>query len=274
MKADVPPAKRTKKKPRKSPAFQFYPSNFLGSPKVRAMNAAQVGVYWLLCCIEWEHDGFTIEDAQECAESVAVTAKAFDAMWAKLSRCFVERNGRFFSPRLDQEREKQASWRRKSSKGGKLGMKKRWGNSDKGGNEMVIPPDNTPSLSPSLPPVTKKTTAPGAPRAGWLDPVAAVYEAAKGSGSFPWAKAGKLLKPLHDAGHSGETIAERLSRYVAWLDDQKYFSLSKFRETFGDYAEKEPAAIRALKGYPKIVDEFGQFTEYGERVTRPNLKLA
>lgn len=80
---------------------------------------------------------------------------------------------------------------------------------------------------------------------------------------------------MREAGHSGDEIAVRLGRYIDWLDDPKYLSLQKFRETFGDYAEEEPAAIRALKGYPNVVDETGVFTEYGERVTRPrHLKIA
>lgn len=139
----------TRAKPTKSPAFQFYPSNFLGSPKVRAMNAAQVGVYWLLCCIEWEHGGFTIDDARECAESVQVGAAEFDVMWVKLSRCFVERENRFFSPRLDKERGKQRAWRRKSSRGGKIGMAKRWGEKDNHPITTLTPPDNTPFPSPT-----------------------------------------------------------------------------------------------------------------------------
>lgn len=151
-------APRRKRAPSKSPAFQFYPSNFLGSPKVRAMDAAQIGVYWLLCCIEWEESGFTYQEAEDIAASARIDGSQFAAMWPKLSRCFVDRDGRFYSPRLDSERDKQREWRRKSSKGGKLSAEKR----RKGGSTTVEPTPqptvNTPSLSPS--PTPKPTTPP------------------------------------------------------------------------------------------------------------------
>src|SRR3990167_2140117 len=149
------PPMATKKK---SPAFQFYPSNFLGSPKVRAMNATEIGVYWLLCCIEWEESGFTYQEAEDIAASARVSSAQFGEMWTKLSRCFTKRGERFFSPRLNKERTKQREWRRKSSKGGKISAQRRL----KGGSRVVEPTPqprgNTPFLSPTPTPVTTTTT--------------------------------------------------------------------------------------------------------------------
>ena len=69
----------------------------------------------------------------------------------------------------------------------------------------------------------------------WLTPICDVYERHYGAGSFPHGLAGKTLKPLHVAGHSCEEIAERLNRYIERLDDVRYFSLPKFRQTFDAY---------------------------------------
>lgn len=128
-------------------------------------------------------------------------------------------------------------------------------------------------LSRSTPRATPRAPTPPPPPS-WISVVAGSYERTKGVGSFPHGKAGKILKPLHEAGHTGEEIALRLTRYMAWLDDAKFFSFQRFRETFGDYECDEPAHLRALAGYPNVVDEYGCWTEYGERVTSPDRKRA
>jgi hypothetical protein len=79
------------------------------------------------------------------------------------------------------------------------------------------------------------TTALRAP--SWLSHVCDVYERHYGAASFPYGKAGKILKPLHEAGFSGEEIASRFDRYANALDDIKYLSLAKFRESFAGFAE-------------------------------------
>lgn len=158
----APPAPRRKRAQTKSPAFQFYPSDFLGSTKVRAMNAEQIGVYTLLLCLDWQESGFTLEEAEEHVAFHGQTAAKFRANWTKVSRCFAEREGRYFNSRLDEERAKQKEWRRKSSKGGKIAADRK----RNGGSTTLAPPlDNgssgrqyTPSLSPS--PTPKTTTPP------------------------------------------------------------------------------------------------------------------
>lgn len=268
-----------------SPAFQFYPDDFLGSGKVGVMTLREIGAYTMLLCLDWNEVGF-LYDEEELARWCRCTRKEFRTMWPRLSRCFVERDGRLYNPRLEVEREKQREWREKSVKGGKAGAKKRWG--DKGAvttpittpitNGMTTgqPNDDTPVSSLQSPVTTTATTcvadaprlrrprrkepSPDRPssRPSWLTPVAAAWEEAKGAGSFPWPKAGALLKPLHEAGHTGEVIADYLRRYVAAAGE--YVSLARFRETFGDYA---PTPVVPL------VDEFGCLTEAGERATRP-----
>lgn len=88
-----------------------------------------------------------------------------------------------------------------------------------------------------------------APRATWLTAISEVYEQRKGPGTFPFEKAAKLLKPLKDAGHTSDEIALRLGRYLDQLDDQRFLSLARFRESFGDYADGTSTSI-ARNGRP------------------------
>jgi uncharacterized protein YdaU (DUF1376 family) len=145
-----------------SPAFQFYPSDFLGSPRVRVMSVEEIGAYTLLLCLDWELGGFTLDEAREFLTTHKMTAEMFDVAWVKLAKCFDEKEGRYSNPRLARERKKQREWRRKSSKGGKLGAAKRWGKKDKGGHEVVIttasPNDGSPSPTPTPSPVTTTPT--------------------------------------------------------------------------------------------------------------------
>lgn len=73
----------------------------------------------------------------------------------------------------------------------------------------------------------------GRARPSWLVPSSVVWEKHKGAGTFPWGKAGKQLKPLNDAGHSGERIASNLDRYIPKAG--KFVSLARFAETFSDH---------------------------------------
>lgn len=70
-------------------------------------------------------------------------------------------------------------------------------------------------------------------RESWLLPIGAVWERHKGAGTFPWGKAGRLLKPLHEAGKTGDEIAANLDRYIPVAG--KYVNFARFAETFGDY---------------------------------------
>lgn len=96
---------------------------------------------------------------------------------------------------------------------------------------------------------TKKTTTARTAPPSWLGQVCDVYERHYGAGSFNYGKAGKILKPLHEAGFSGEEIASRFDRYANRLDDIRYLSLAKFRESFSAFAENAPnGALQKPKG--------------------------
>lgn len=111
------PAKRTT-----APAFQFYPSDFLNSPKVRRMSKTERGVYITLLCLDWMDDGLPT-DLDQMAADIHMPVKQLRAMWENsyLGQCFIERDGRYYNERLERERDKQSEFRRRASDHGKKG---------------------------------------------------------------------------------------------------------------------------------------------------------
>lgn len=135
----------------KSPAFQFYPDDFVGG-KVGMMTPEEVGVYVLLLCLDWNQGGF-VEDHERLARWCRTTPKRFAAVWPVLRENFMDCGGRFYNPRLEQERQKQEQWRQKSSEGGKKGADKRWhpddngnGGGHKGGHPAPVAVDTPPPI--------------------------------------------------------------------------------------------------------------------------------
>jgi uncharacterized protein YdaU (DUF1376 family) len=132
------------------------------------MEPDQTHVYVWLLCLDWERIGF-VYDRKDLARWCRLTPRRFDKAWAVVQRCFTEREGRLFNPRLDKEREKQAEWRRKSAEGGRHGAATRWGDKggDKGGQRVVKPPrspnddSSVFSLQSPSPELTTTTAASG-----------------------------------------------------------------------------------------------------------------
>jgi uncharacterized protein YdaU (DUF1376 family) len=91
----------------KAPAFQFYPGDFI-SGAVGMMTPEEVGVYVLLLCLDWNQTGFVYEPTK-LARWCRVTPKRFLALWENVGPNFTEEGGRFFNPRLQEERVKQAT---------------------------------------------------------------------------------------------------------------------------------------------------------------------
>ena len=116
----TPTSKRTT-----SPAFQFYPSDFLGSTKVQLMSAAEVGAYVLLLCACWQ-DGGIPRDSRRLAVLARMKPKQFDRAWEDLlSECFVVKGDRYVNARLEVERKKQADYRRQQKERADKGWQSR-----------------------------------------------------------------------------------------------------------------------------------------------------
>jgi len=100
----------------KSPSFQFYPQDWLSSPRVMLMKPDERGAYIQLLCYDWTNDGIPNDD-----EELAILS-GFNGSLTKVKGCFNKhptKDNYLTNERLLSEREKQRKWREKCSKAGK-----------------------------------------------------------------------------------------------------------------------------------------------------------
>ncbi len=162
----------------KSPAFQFYPKDFIMDDKVAVMNLEQIGAYIKLLCYCWNNNGLPTDEEE--LKEMCGNPENWEKIWKKVGRCFYENNGKLYNKRLDKEREKQKFWKEKSKEGGiKSGKTRRekartkgGSNKTKGGSRKHEPNTNhsvssSPSSSSSSIPssVSNKRVGSGAKKA-------------------------------------------------------------------------------------------------------------
>jgi uncharacterized protein YdaU (DUF1376 family) len=202
----------------KSPAFQFYPSDFLGSGKVGTMTVDEIGAYTLLLCLDWNENGFVF-DEEELARWCKVSRAKFRKLWVRVSRCFDEKDGRMYNARLQIEREKQAEWREKSARGGKASAEAKAKGSPTTLQPPLQPNANTLSSSSSSTPVTAKgsTARPAAPRSSvGFDRAWALYP--KRGGSNSRTDAFKSWCARQSQGVQESELLAGTERYKAWCE--------------------------------------------------------
>lgn len=102
----------------KSPAFQFYPKDFLTDVKQMSMSLAEAGAYWRLCCHCWL-EGDLPADLKVLGRLCGATARQIKEMWPALGPCFLQVDGKLRHKRLDQERDKQLLYRQEQSDKGR-----------------------------------------------------------------------------------------------------------------------------------------------------------
>jgi uncharacterized protein YdaU (DUF1376 family) len=106
----------------KSPAFQFYPNDFLSDRNVIVMSLQERGAYITLLCLCW-HEPLP-NDPDRLAALCGVPVSTFRKLWPALAICFrdsTDQPGRLVHPRLERERHKQLDFRRRQSDNGKKG---------------------------------------------------------------------------------------------------------------------------------------------------------
>jgi len=105
----------------KSPAFQFYPKDFLTDENVRVMSMQERGVYITLMSFCWI-EGTLPADTKRLARLCGMPAQQFNKLWKAIAPCF-EVNPlnaeRIIHPRLNKERVKQIIFRRRQSDKGR-----------------------------------------------------------------------------------------------------------------------------------------------------------
>jgi len=103
----------------KSPAFQFYPKDWLGSMKVRLMTSEERGGYMELLCHAWLDNCSLPDNDNELAILSGLGERWFNGSSIKIRACFEKKGNRLIQPRLKAEQEKQEAWREKCSEAGR-----------------------------------------------------------------------------------------------------------------------------------------------------------
>ena len=125
----------------KSPAFQFYPSDWLGSQRVALMTLEEEGAYIRALAFCWGQGGVPA-DPQKLAFLIGKGASTtVGTTVAAMFEPDPNRPGWLFSPRMEEVRAKQAEWREKSIEGGKKSGEAR---KLKGGSTTVGTKDEPP----------------------------------------------------------------------------------------------------------------------------------
>lgn len=125
-----------------SPAFQFYPADFLADENVALMSLAGRGAYITLICYCWR-EGSIPADMNRMGRLCGIDSSAMAQLWAELSACFTVEPAsdssamnsyiansdlaiRYIHPRLERERIKQQEHSKERQESGRKGANIRW----------------------------------------------------------------------------------------------------------------------------------------------------
>lgn len=119
-----------------SPAYQWYPKDYLSSTPVMMMSLAQEGAYRRLLDYQWLN-GWVPDCISDLARLCRITPREMEKLWPGLAPCFGPHPSGtgLANPRLEKEREKQRAYRDKMTKAGKAGAAARWTESDRNEEE-------------------------------------------------------------------------------------------------------------------------------------------
>lgn len=108
----------------KSPAFQWYPKDYLTDQSIATVSLEAEGLYRYLLDVAWLEDGLPADMGDVCAlVRKCKTREHFDRLWREISHKFVMgRGNRLRNKRQERERAKQ----KRFSKSRKESAKKRW----------------------------------------------------------------------------------------------------------------------------------------------------
>lgn len=172
-----------------SPAFQFYPADWLSSESVMLMTPAEEGAFIRLLALAWQDENCTLPDDDKRLAVLSRLGKGWlkGGSSTKIRKKFIPHPtliGRLYNERLMDERARQNIWRQKSQEGGIKSAKMRDEKSkmllntqisSKGGSTVVegcLPNGSnqtstllSPPLPPPLFPSQENNISPSAPAA-------------------------------------------------------------------------------------------------------------
>lgn len=134
----------------KSPAFQFYPKDFLSSPDVQMMDAKEVGAYCLLLFNAWEatdRPGYLPNDERKLQRWARLTKEEWlESREILLEKFPVSTCGQYrYNRRLVGEAEKQEVRRERLAENGRKGgrpSKNQEQTNDKANDNLLVSEDN------------------------------------------------------------------------------------------------------------------------------------
>ncbi|HWG32994.1 MAG TPA: DUF1376 domain-containing protein [Gemmatimonadaceae bacterium] len=219
----------------KSPAFQFYPDDYMGG-KPGLMTPEQTHVYIWLLCLDWNQHGFT-HDEETLARWCRVKPSVFRRAWVTVQGCFTCDDGRWFNERLQREREKQEEYRQKMAENGKKGgrpPKAEPNQKETSGFKSANQNESTPLPTPLPTKNNLQTPTPSGPARGkpapWMGEINRVWGEVFPEATAPKGAA-KMLSPVVDK-FGIERVAAELGVYLRATQPQ-FLSLPKFVATFG-----------------------------------------
>jgi len=138
----------------KSPAFQFYPGDFLSDENVISMTFEERGVYITLLCNCWIQGSIPGDHAKILKLLPGFPGASLPKIVMDRFKTDPENLGRLVNNRLEKEREKQEDYHKKKSDSGKKGAQKRWEKEQNNNSAAIVSPlandsSSSPSSSPS-----------------------------------------------------------------------------------------------------------------------------
>lgn len=110
----------------KSPAFQFYPADWLSSTDIQLMTPHEEGAYIRLLAHAWLQPDCGLPDDDEALAILSRLGRGWATSGKKIRAKFnIINDGRLYNPRQLLERQKQEEWAAKCSEGGKKSATKR-----------------------------------------------------------------------------------------------------------------------------------------------------
>lgn len=204
-----------------SPAFQFYPADFLLG--TATMTVEEVGAYIRLLCVQWSQGGLPADDAR-LAMIAQCNVGAIASVKVKFRKC---PDGRLRNDRLEKVRASQDEYRRKQSEN----AGKRW-HPDRNAETMPphIPPDMPSHEPPHIPPDMPEGMPNGCSSSSSSSlSSSSSSSSGKEDGSIESSPASKRVVPdkdfldglAKDLAYEGIDVAREHAKMIRWCEQHR-----------------------------------------------------
>jgi len=110
----------------KSPAFQWYPKDFLSDENVVLMTLEEEGAYRRLMDYCWLQGSIPDDTKSLSMLCKGISVERMAVLWSAIKHCFLKREERWFHPRLEREKTKQNKHRKAKVNAGSFAISRKW----------------------------------------------------------------------------------------------------------------------------------------------------